>query len=296
VAMRPASASRTAMVVHQPQSSPVSLAVYNSMNWMKARSLGFKFRMVALTMLFVWLCGITAPVALLSALNSPQSAGTIAIGGLAVNLGDGSSVNQADALATFTPTPPAASGQQRNAPALGATNVAARVPTKTPTKAAVVARAQTSPTSSAQTLNPASADAQPTSTPSVDYKLTKVRQLTPCENNGNHHIFALVLDQDGKGIPNVEVEFIWDSGSFKDRTGQKTEYIPALGVTNLTTSGFVNWPIYKGRTRVRVANSASDMTDWLRVDLPDQRCDANDNPIGNSLFHYSYLVVFQKVR
>ncbi len=294
-----AAASRTAVVTassHQAQSSPVTLAVYNSMNWMKARSLGFKFRMVAVTMLFVWLCGITAPVAVLSALNSPQSANALSVGGLAVVLGDGSSANQANALATFTATPPAASGQQRNAPPVSATKAVAQVAGKTPTK--VAARpTQGSPTNSAQTLNPVPADVQqPTSTPSVDYKLVKVRQLTPCENNGNHHIFALVLDKDGKGIPNVDVEFIWDSGSFKDRTGQKVEYIPALGITNQTTTGYVNWPIYKGRTRVRVSNSASDMTDWLRVDLPDQRCDANDNPIGNSLFHYSYLVVFQKVR
>jgi len=290
---RAASASRTALVVQQAKTDPLSVAVYSGVTWVKDRSIGFKFRMVALTMLFVWLCGITAPVAVLSALNSPQ-AGAIQIAGIAVNLGDSAGANPAGAIATFTPTALAASGSQRNAPQVVAN--AAVVAQKTPTRAAVRV-GQPTPAQGSQGLNPVPADAlQPTATPNVEYKLVKVRQLTPCENSGNHHIFALVLDANGKGIPNVEVEFIWDSGSIKDHTGQKNENIPALGVNSQTTAGYVNWPIFKGRTRVRVSSGPSEMTDWLRVDLPDQRCDATENSIGNSLFHYSYLVVFQKVR
>jgi hypothetical protein len=142
----------------------------------------------------------------------------------------------------------------------------------------------------------ASAPAPASAAPAVDFKIVLVHHLTPCENGGNHHIFVLVLDAEGNGIPNVDVEFQWDGGSFVDKTGKKVEYLPALGVDNKTTPGYVNWPVYKGRAKIRVVSASSEQTDWLSVVLPDERCDKNDNPQANSLYHHSYLVVFKRTR
>lgn len=170
-----------------------------------------------------------------------------------------------------------------------------------PTSAAQPSTATTTPQTPTATVTRASGQAayalKATPTANVDYKLTSVRQLTPCENGGNHHLFVLVLDKQGNGIPNVPIEFSWAGGSKRDVTGKKVENIPALGINAKTTAGYVNYPMFKGSYRVRVYGASSEQTDWLTVDIPQsQLCAKSDNPIGNSLYHYSYLIVFQKTR
>jgi hypothetical protein len=131
----------------------------------------------------------------------------------------------------------------------------------------------------------------------VDFKIALVRQLTPCENGGNHHLHILVLDQQGSGIPNLPVEIVWPSGSYVDTTGKKVEFNQSLGIDANTTPGYLNFPLYHGIYKARVLAGVSEQTDWLSVAIPhDELCVRSDNPVGNSLFHYSYLVVFRKAR
>jgi hypothetical protein len=121
--------------------------------------------------------------------------------------------------------------------------------------------------------------------------------LTACENGGNHHLFIRVEDTQGNGLPGLPVEVVWPSGSTIVTTGLKVENLPALGINARNTAGYVNFGMYHGSYKVRVLNGVSQQTDWLTVDIPhDEYCAANDNPQGNSTFHYSYLIVFQKVR
>ena len=132
---------------------------------------------------------------------------------------------------------------------------------------------------------------------SADFRLSLVRQLTPCENGGNHHLYILVLDRLGNGLPNIPVETVWAGGRFVDTTGKKVETIPSLGIDSGTTAGYLNFPMFHGSYRVRVLQGTSDQTDWLTVDIPrDEMCVRIDNPVGNSTFHYSYLIVFRKAR
>jgi hypothetical protein len=127
--------------------------------------------------------------------------------------------------------------------------------------------------------------------------VTLERQLTPCENEGNHNIYVVVLDAQGNGIPGIQVEMVWPTGSTRAFTGQKVEYIPYLGVNAKTTPGYLNFALFKGSYRVHILGATSDWSSWLSVDIPrDELCPATDNPVANSLFHYSYLVDFQKVR
>jgi CRP-like cAMP-binding protein len=281
------------LAVRTQQYDPVTLAVFDSVKWAMARSAGFKFRMVALSMLFVWLCGITAPVAALSALAIQNNGGKVALGGVSVNIGNdaGPRPQVAALAATFTATPPPTAVPTKGATAQASPTTRVVVAQAIATNTAVPT-ARPRPTVSPTPAGPVVASVP---VPAVDFKITSVRPLTPCENQGNHNVYVLVLDQQGNGIPNISVEFDYGNGKLVDRTGRKAENIPSLGVNPRMTAGFLDWPSYKNTTRVRVVSGSSEQTEGLRVDLPDQRCDKNDNPIGNSTYHYSYLVVFQKM-
>lgn len=215
-------------------------------------------------------------------------------------------------LPTFTPTlvlklsdtpaaPPLAKGQSvaLGAPATStATRAAAPTRTRTPTPRPTATRPRPTATRTAQPIvaaPPTKTPVPPPAAPGVQYRIKLVRRLTACENGGNHHLHVLVLDAAGNGLSGKPVLFDWPSGSFVDSTGKKSEYIPFLGVTNQTTAGYVNFPMYKGTYRAKVLDGVSEQTGWLTVDIPvDEYCATNDNPQGNSTYHYSYLVVFQR--
>ena len=113
-----------------------------------------------------------------------------------------------------------------------------------------------------------------------------VRQLTPCENQGKHHIFIYVLDRAGNGIPGVEVKVIWPGGESKVVTGTKAEH-----------PGLTDFAMFKGKYTLEVLGASSDVIGPLTPDIPqDQRCEENGNPVANSFYHYSYEVTFTKVR
>jgi CRP-like cAMP-binding protein len=298
-AVAPRPAPRTAMTVRQANLDPATLVVVDGVRWVMARSLGFKFRMAALSMMFVWLCGITAPVAALSALAMKPVGTQIALAGVAVNIGSGGFGPvpvRAELMPTFTPTAQPTAKPVKSSPVetnpTQTTVAVALAPTQAPVRPTP---RQVRPTVVPTPADPIAASAPaPAAAALVDFKIEKVHHLTPCENEGNHNMFVLVLDPQGNGIPNIDVEFLWDGGSIVDRSGRKVENIPALGVNSKTTRGFVDWPNRKGHYKVRVVSGTSEQTDWLSVDLPDERCDATDNPQGNSLFHHSYLIVFRR--
>jgi hypothetical protein len=186
------------------------------------------------------------------------------------------------------------------------TRMPTKAPTKKPTIAPVIAKLEVKPTSKPAAVAPVAAlsiaranpQPAPISAPAgVDFVVASVRRLTACENGGNHHLFILVEDAQGNGLPGMQVEVVWPSGSTIVNTGTKVEYLPPLGINGQNTAGYVNFAMYHGSYRARVLNGASQQTDWLTVDIPhDEYCAANDNPQGNSTFHYSYLIVFKKVR
>jgi hypothetical protein len=206
---------------------------------------------------------------------------------------------------TFTPTPLPIPTVPRSA-AVNFTPTPTATPTRTPTPTTsptpTPTRAPTATATPRRRITPTPTLAgtptiTPTPTPSVDYRVAKARQLTPCENGGNHHLFMLVVDTQGNGVPGITIEVTWDGGSYRDTTGKKVENLPALGIDARTTAGYVDYAMFKGRYRARVLNGTSEFTPWLTVDIPvDELCPSRDNPIGNSLYHYSYFIVFQKTR
>ncbi|MBI5879122.1 MAG: cyclic nucleotide-binding domain-containing protein [Chloroflexi bacterium] len=296
VAARPQ--NRSAVAVRS--ADPVSVALYSSVNWMLERPIGFKFRLVAMTMVFVWLCGIAAPITAISALAMAgnNNAPTAAIAGIAINVSGDSGmplpIEVAQAAATFTATP-----LPTKTPTPQSTATATARPTDAPTPVPPTATARPVirivPTDTPAPSGPVAAGAP--AAPAVDYKIQLVRRLTACENGGNHHLHIIVLDAQGNGMPNKQVEITWPSGTFKDTTGQKNENIAFLGINQQTTPGYVNYPMYHGSYQIRVLDGTSERTEPLTVDIPtNEYCDRTDNPNGNSLFHYSYLIVFRRTR
>lgn len=150
--------------------------------------------------------------------------------------------------------------------------------TPTPTDTPVVIQARARPPTNTPTPTPSP-------TPNVDFAAT-MRQLTPCENQGKHHIFISVVDQNGNGMPGMKIKVSWPGGDAIVETGTKIE-----------DPGLTDFAMFKGTYYVELLGFVSEVVGPITPDIPrDELCKENNNPVGNSLFHYSYEVIFRKVR
>jgi hypothetical protein len=127
-----------------------------------------------------------------------------------------------------------------------------------------------------------------TPTPAFDY-VGAMRQLTPCENAGKHHIFAYVRDPAGNGIPGVKMRVFWEGGS-------GGEAILTTG-TKIEDSGLADFAMFKGSYFIEVLDGLSQVVGPISPDIPlDELCPETGNGVANSLYHYSFEVIFTKVR
>jgi hypothetical protein len=127
-----------------------------------------------------------------------------------------------------------------------------------------------------------------TPTPAFDYVGT-MRQLTPCENAGKHHIFAYVRDPAGNGIPGVKMRVFWEGGN-------GGEAILTTG-TKIEDPGLTDFAMFKGSYFVEVLDGLSQVIGPISPDIPlDELCAETGNGVANSLYHYSFEVIFTKVR
>lgn len=127
-----------------------------------------------------------------------------------------------------------------------------------------------------------------TPTPAYDYVGT-MRQLTPCENAGKHHIFAYVRDPAGNGIPGVKLRVFWEGGS-------GGEAILTTG-TKIEDPGLTDFAMFKGSYFIEVLAGSSQIIGPISPDIPlNELCPETDNGVANSLYHYSFEVIFTKVR
>jgi hypothetical protein len=187
-------------------------------------------------------------------------------------------------LPTFTASPtgrPPATPINTFVPTWTPTITPTPVPTETPippTPVRRVARAQPTPTGTAT----------PTPTPAYDY-VGAIRQMTPCENEGKHHIFAYVRDKAGNGIPGVRMRVFWPGGV-------GGEAILVTG-TKIQDAGLADFAMFKGSYFIEVLDGVSQVIGPISPDIPqDEVCPTSGNTVGNSLFHYSFEVIFTKTR
>ncbi|MFB0533804.1 MAG: cyclic nucleotide-binding domain-containing protein [Anaerolineae bacterium] len=258
----------------------------NTAAWFALRSLGAKLRLVSVFLLFVWLCGISAPATVISAFPSDS-------------LGEGALafLQTPTATPTFTPTSPSAPTAilmmptDTPVPPTPTPQPIAIIPTDTPTPVpptdTPIPAPINTPLPAVPTDTPTPEPPTPTPAPAYDFVLVEgsPRRLEPCENEGGHHILVNVVDAQGNGLPDVKLEVAWGGGSAEIETGHK----PDKGL------GFVDFPMYHGTYSVRVLGARSQVAEGITVDIDEnQTCPTTGNVQANSLYHFSYDVIFQR--
>ncbi len=258
----------------------------NTAAWFALRSVGAKLRLVSVFLLFVWLCGISAPATVISAFPSDA-------------LGNGalSFLQAPTATPTFTPplsTPTTIMMMPTDTPVppTPILQPIAIIPTDTPTPVPPTdtptpAPATNTPVPAQPTDTPTPEPPTATPMPAYDFVLAggSPRRLGPCENEGRHHILINVVDAQGNGLPGMKLEVGWAGGSAEIETGDKLEKGP----------GYVEFPMFHGTYSVRVLGARSQVAEGITVEIAAaEACSATNNPVANSLYHYSYEVVFQR--
>ena len=171
-----------------------------------------------------------------------------------------------------------------------ATSINTRVPTWTPTITPIPTETPTATAVPTRTPIRATSVPEPTSTPTPEYDyIGTVRQLTPCENAGKHHIFAYVRDPNGNGIPGIKLRVYWVGGS-------GGEAVLSTG-TKMQDPGLTDFAMFKGSYYVEVLDGLSQVVGPISPDIPrNEVCAETGNGVANSLYHYSFEVIFTKVR
>lgn len=296
--------SRQLQIIPQKQLTRLRGNTVRATTWFATRTTGAKLRIAATIFLFVWICGVAAPASVIWAVAPNLSEG----GGGGLN-NRYSKQNQpagvAGALAFLqTPTPTVT---DTPTPTRTPTNTATPTVTPTPTDTATptdtpLPTATTEPPTPtdtpirptakprAPTDTPTPEPPTPTATPDVDYRVKKIRRLTACENKGNHHLFINVVDTQGNGIPGLILKVAWgpgDSDWAPVETGHKME----------KGAGAVEFAMFHGTYSVEVLGAKSEKAEGMTVDIAQgETCEEDGNPVANSLYHWSYDVVFEKIR
>jgi CRP-like cAMP-binding protein len=283
--------------------------------WFTTRSRRVKMGLLMLLMLLIWLCGITAPSALINELSANLNGGENDVGYAYAQDGSEPSrllmqgVQENGAVAalpfveTITPTPsntPTPTDTPTVTPTTTGTALPTWTPTATPTDTPLPPTATptplpdtptpTRPPYTAAPRPPADTPTpEPTPTPDVDYIIASVRQLTACENEGNHHIYIHVIDQAGNGMNDVPVKVCWGTND-NDCARPFTE-------SKERGKGWIEFAMFKGTYNVRIDGAKSQVASGITGDFQlNELCPATGNAVGNSLYHASFEVTIQKVR
>jgi hypothetical protein len=196
----------------------------------------------------------------------------------------------ADQDVTATPTPDTAAGISK--PVL-------------PVETAPLADSQGAvdePAGAPEPLQPATMDAQPEGTTMTDepiddaatygvtivpadvpegatyWRAVRVHHLTPEENQGRHHIFLDALDEAGSRVFGAQARVTWPGGE------------QTLTVDKPLGEPGTNFPMWKWQIcAVEMLGLPSDRVENLHTGHPDEPPGQ-----GNTLFHHSFEVVFQR--
>jgi hypothetical protein len=116
------------------------------------------------------------------------------------------------------------------------------------------------------------------------FEASSVRRLTPCENQGKHHIFVHVVDTLGRGLPDIPLKISWG---------------PNPGDAAYATTGETGWvefAMFKGVYSVKVATGNSQVVGGITGDFANEEICEDTGEIGNWRYHVSFEVVFTRVR
>jgi hypothetical protein len=115
------------------------------------------------------------------------------------------------------------------------------------------------------------------------WRLTRVHHLSPEENKGRHHIYIDALKADGNRAFNTQAR-ITSEGEEHTTTLDKPLNEPAA-----------NFPMFKWqKCTVAMQGMPSDKAHGITSNHPDEP-NPDNSQSGNTLFHHSFLVLFQEV-
>ncbi|MGQ9840840.1 MAG: cyclic nucleotide-binding domain-containing protein [Anaerolineae bacterium] len=298
-------ASATVQVVQPPAptTAAVSRAADSATSWWSRSSTGAKFRLVAVILLLIWLLGVAAPSVIISLLSRAENVSMsntvsrVSVSERTVLLALATDL-PVDATPTFTPWPtetpiptptftPTATPTNTPTPTPTFTPTATPtntpVPTNTPRPVRVAAPAPA--TAAARAAAPAPAPA-----PTVQFKLIEMRRLSACENRGMHNIFIKVVDTAGNPVDGVLL--------IQSPAGQPGNVLDKA-LTGSKGPGKAEFIMWKGAeyavyVSTDGANPASsDIAQPVHSNFTDEEMCA-DGGGGNTLFHNSFSLVFQK--
>ncbi len=116
------------------------------------------------------------------------------------------------------------------------------------------------------------------------WRVVGIHHLTGIENMGNHHVYADVLDEDGRRINNSRLVLTQGNAS------------PVFAVIDKPANeAGTNFPIWK-LTRVTVAVQWPDGSPLASEAVTDLRTDHNDEEVGTTWGHHSFYIVFQRTK
>jgi CRP-like cAMP-binding protein len=314
----PAAAAAPVVVrpARRPKAEPMAGAVVGlgkaadtAGSWFGARSTGAKLRMVAVILLLIWLLGVAMPLAIISLVSSngapsaprPVSKAPAAFQDRVVLVALAEDL-PIDVTPTYTPWPtetplptatftPTATPTETPIPTATFTPTATPIPpTATPVPPRVVARAAPAQAPAPAPAPAAAAAAAAPAKPSVQFSLIENRRLTACENLGKHNIFIKVVDAAGNPVDGVVlVQTPKDQiGNVLDKTVSGTK---GPGLCEFAMWKMAEYSVYATDDGVNPASVevASGMNSNFGG---DEMCPTADG--GNTLFHNSFNVIFQK--
>jgi CRP-like cAMP-binding protein len=272
--------------------------------WFGALSAGAKLRLAAVILLLIWVLAfggfalfqlLGGQGAAVSTRTSPASAfqERIVMIALAADL-------PIQTTPTYTPWP-------TETPIPTETFTPTATPTETPIPTATLTPTDTPipPTATPIPPRPAPAVAQAEApaaeaaaaaaaakprTSSVKYSLIEMRRMTPCENRGKHNIFIKVVDAAGNPVDGVTLVQV-----SRGQAGQPIDKAVS-GSKGPGEAEFVMWKFAEYAVYVSEdgANPAStDIAEPVHSNFTDEAT-CSDGDGGNTLFHNSFSLTFQK--
>lgn len=295
-------------------------ALGNAVRWFENASTATKVLVIVLAALLIYLCGVVLPYNLLikpvaaaeAEVNELVMAASMPVrGGVEVVTPEPQPLLASRSLALaqvdseFAPTPtytpwPTVTPIPSATPTVTPTPTDTPVPTDTPAPTptwtpvptdtpvpVIVQRAVAA--APAPAVEPA-AKAAAAPAPSVEWRLVSARRLSACENRGKHNIFVKVLDAAGNpvdGVPVVQANN-GNPGAILDRMNS--------GSKGPGQAEFVMWKLAEYMVFIANADGSPASTDFaqpLHSNFADEE-NCADGQGGNTLFHNSFEVIFQR--
>ena len=301
------------------KSGGIGSRISGGIAWFQDASTVTKILVVVLLLMLVYICGFALPyMALVRPVSAAEAevreiqmaAALPAFGGVEVpptatpELGVLAVALLGQELAatpTFTPWPtetpiPTDTPTVTPTPTFTSTPTETPLPTATPTftpeptNTPVPVR-QESVVRAAEPVVEAAAVVEAPPAPSVEWRLVSARRLAPCENRGKHNIFVKVLDAAGNPVDGPLVV-----QSNRGNYGDILDRMPS-GTKGPGQAEFIMWKI--AEYSVFIANpdgspASTEFAEPLHSNFTDEAECSDGGGGGNTLFHNSFEVIFQR--